>query len=127
MAGDKLDNSSESAALWAIAEGVEAESGDRFFYSLVRNLATTLQCQYSFVSELSADRKSFKTLAVWGRGIFLENFETPLAGTPCEAVLGAAHPIIPNVCANCSRRTRGWLRGRLRAIRECLWLTSAAQ
>jgi len=88
MAGDKLDDSSESAALWEIAQGVEAESGDRFFYSLVRNLATTLQCQYSFVSELSADRKSFRTLAVWGRGAFLENFEIPLAGTPCEAVLG---------------------------------------
>ena len=88
MAGDKLDNSAESAALWAIAEGVEAESGDRFFSSLVRNLATTLQCRYSFVSELSADRKSFKTLAVWGRGAFLDNFEIPLTGTPCEAVLG---------------------------------------
>src|SRR6516225_3265551 len=87
MAGDKLDNSGESAALWTIAEGVEAESGDRFFYSLVRSLATTLQCQYSFVSELSADRKSFRTLAVWGRGAFSENFEIPLAGTPCEAVL----------------------------------------
>src|SRR6516225_9180590 len=88
MASDKLGNSDETAALWAIAEGVEADIGDRFFYSLVRNLATTLQCQYSFVSELSADRKSFKTLAVWGRGAFLDNFEIPLTGTPCEAVLG---------------------------------------
>src|SRR5215470_3721235 len=87
MAGDKQDNPSESAALWAIAEGVEADTGDRFFYSLVRNLATALQCQYSFLSELSADRKSFKTLAVWGRGTFLDNFDIPLAGTPCEAVL----------------------------------------
>ena len=46
-----------------------------------------LNCQYAFVSELSKDRLSFRTRAVWGRGQFLENFDFPLAGTPCEAVL----------------------------------------
>ena len=29
----------------------------------------------------------FRTLAVWGRGALLPNFEIPLRGTPCEAVL----------------------------------------
>ena len=87
MAGDKLNNSSESAALWEIAQGVEAESGDRFFYSLVKHLALSLECQYAFVSELLHDRSRFRTRAVWGRGRFQENFETPLVGTPCETVL----------------------------------------
>jgi hypothetical protein len=77
----------EDAALRAIVEGVEAETGDRFFSSLVRHLAATLGVQYAFVSEFSEDRKHFRTLAVWGRGVFLPNFEIPLAGTPCEAVL----------------------------------------
>src|SRR5262249_17505233 len=72
---------------------VEAETGERFFYSLVRHLALALGCQYAFVSQLIAARRSFRTLAVWGRGEFLENFELPLAGSPCEAVLNghAAH------------------------------------
>jgi PAS domain S-box-containing protein len=86
------DSSAElDAALRAVVEGVEADTGERFFYSLVRHLALALQCQYAFVSELNIERQVFRTLAVWGRGDFLPNFELPLAGTPCEAVLGG-HP-----------------------------------
>jgi len=36
---------------------------------------------------MSEDRTRFRTLAVWGRGSLLPNFEIPLRGTPCEAVL----------------------------------------
>ncbi|MGA9722804.1 MAG: sigma-54-dependent Fis family transcriptional regulator [Candidatus Binatus sp.] len=77
----------DDAALREIVEGAESETGDRFFYSLVKHLASALGCEYAFVSELLVDRLRFRTRAVWGRGTFLENFETPLDGTPCEAVL----------------------------------------
>jgi len=73
--------------LLAIVEGVEAEIGERFFPSLVRHLAAALGVQYAFVSEMSEDGALFRTLAVWGREAFLPNFEMPLHGTPCEAVL----------------------------------------
>ena len=85
-----VDNSlpvSEDAALREIVAGVESETGDRFFYSLVKHLALALQCQYAFASELLGDRSRFRTRAVWGRGNFMDNFEIPLEGTPCEAVL----------------------------------------
>src|SRR5260370_27884487 len=78
---------SDDAALREVVEGVESETGDRFFYSLVKHLASALGCEYAFVSELLPDRSRFRTRAVWGRGSFLENFEIPLDGTPCEAVL----------------------------------------
>jgi formate hydrogenlyase transcriptional activator len=77
----------DDAALRAIVQGVEAETGSRFFASLVRHLASALDVAYAFVTELSADRRTFRTLAVWGRGRFLPDFEIPVAGTPCEAVL----------------------------------------
>src|SRR5215813_8626705 len=77
----------EDVALRAIVEGVEAETGEQFFPSLVRHLAAALGVQYAFVSEFSEDRQRFRTRAVWGHGNFLPNFEIPLAGTPCEAVL----------------------------------------
>ena len=67
---------SDDAALREIVEGVESETGDRFFYSLVKHLASALGCEYAFVSELLADRLRFRTRAVWGRGSFMENFET---------------------------------------------------
>jgi PAS domain S-box-containing protein len=89
----------EDAALRKIAEGIKSETGERFFSSLVRHLALVLNCQYAFVSELSADRLRFRTRAVWGRGQFLENFEFPLAGTPCEAVLNGNTAHYPeNLC-----------------------------
>src|SRR5271166_418584 len=78
---------SDDAALRAIVEGVESETGDRFFYSLVKHLASALGCEYAFLSELLGDGSRFRTRAVWGRGSFMENFEIPLGGTPCEAVL----------------------------------------
>jgi formate hydrogenlyase transcriptional activator len=77
----------EDRALRAIVEGVEAETGERFFRSLVRHVSDALAVEYAFVSELSEDRQRFRTLAVWGHGELLENFELPVAGTPCESVL----------------------------------------
>jgi hypothetical protein len=82
-----IQTPSDDAALREIVEGVESETGDRFFYLLVKHLASALECQYAFVSELLGDRSRFRTRAVWGRGSFQANFETPLDGTPCEAVL----------------------------------------
>ncbi len=81
------DRTHAEATLRAIVQGVEAEIGDRFFPSLVRHLAAALAVQYAFVSEMSEDRTRFRTLALWGRKAFLPNFEIPLDGTPCEAVL----------------------------------------
>jgi formate hydrogenlyase transcriptional activator len=80
------DTPYDDAALREIVEGVESETGDRF-YSLVKHLASALGCEYAFVSELLVDRLRFRTRAVWGRGSFMDNFEVPLHGTPCEAVL----------------------------------------
>src|SRR5689334_14455594 len=85
----------EDAALRAIVEAVEAETGDQFFASLVRHLASALDVQYAFVSELTPDRQAFRTLALWARGALRDNITVPLSGTPCEAVLQgetAHHP-----------------------------------
>jgi len=86
-ADNRSSQATDDAALRAIVQGVEAETGSRFFSSLVRHLASALGVKYAFVTELSADRQRFRTLAVWGRGRFLDDFEVPVAGTPCEAVL----------------------------------------
>lgn len=54
----------EPDALRSIVEGVEAETGDRFFSSLVRHLATALEAPYCFISELDAERHLFRTRTV---------------------------------------------------------------
>ena len=70
-----------------IAEGVEAEIGNRFFSSLARSLALALEVGYAFVTRLSEDGTHFKILALWERDHFGETAELPLKGTPCESVL----------------------------------------
>jgi PAS domain S-box-containing protein len=82
-----VDRAHAEATLHMIVERVEAETGERFFPSLVRHLADALGVQYAFASEMSEDPTRYRTLAVWGRGTLLSNFEIPLRGTPCEAVL----------------------------------------
>jgi PAS domain S-box-containing protein len=90
---DRRQSLPEEAALRAIVEGVESETGEEFFASLVRHLTSALDVQYAFVSEITPDRHAFRTLALWGRGALRDNLTVPLAGTPCEAVLNgqAAH------------------------------------
>ncbi len=83
----------DDAVLRAIVEGVEAETGDGFFAVLTRHLSTALNVQYAFVSEITPDRQSFQTLALWGQGALRDNLNVSITGTPCEAVLNgqAAH------------------------------------
>jgi formate hydrogenlyase transcriptional activator len=83
----RLNEAERLEPLRAIAEGVEAETGERFFSSLARNLALALNVQYAFVSHLSDDGTRFKILALWERDHFGPNVELPLTGTPCESVL----------------------------------------
>jgi formate hydrogenlyase transcriptional activator len=70
-----------------IAEGVEAEIGERFFSSLARSLAQGLEVGFAFVTRLSDDGARFKILAIWERDHFGSDVELPLKGTPCESVL----------------------------------------
>jgi PAS domain S-box-containing protein len=91
-----INDSTEGAQnrlLRTLAETLEGETGDAFFSSVVQRLAEALEVEYAFVSELSRGGTHFRSLALWARGKPGENFEVPLAGTPCAAVLRgeAAH------------------------------------
>jgi len=78
---------SDDDILRRILEGTARATGEEFFRSLVRNLGMAIRTAYAFTAEVSADRKRVRTLAVWGEGRFLENFEYDLEGTPCEEVI----------------------------------------
>lgn len=74
--------------LYRIAEGVAAATGEAFFRSLVESLAWSLEVDYAFVVRLSDDApQKGKTIAGYGRGQPLEDFEYQLAGTPCHDVI----------------------------------------
>ncbi|HVP28727.1 MAG TPA: sigma 54-interacting transcriptional regulator [Myxococcota bacterium] len=77
----------EDRLLRTLVEAVESETGDPFFRSLVKHLAEALGVRYAFVSELTRGGTHFRTHAVWEGDRLGANFEVPLFGTPCEAVL----------------------------------------
>ena len=77
----------EMAALRAIVEGTARDTGEVFFQSLVRHLATAIGVDYAFVAEFADKRTRVQTLAYWGKGETRENVEFDLAGTPCEDVV----------------------------------------
>jgi formate hydrogenlyase transcriptional activator len=69
-----------------IVIGTASATGDDFFPSLVRHLASALRVRYAFVTDCD-DQKHAKAVAFWKGDGFGDNFEFDLAGTPCESVL----------------------------------------
>jgi len=71
-----------------IDEGTAAETGAAFFRELVKRLALALDSRYAFVSRFCDANTRVHVLALWNGADLQENFDYPLAGSPCEHVLG---------------------------------------
>src|SRR5574341_1187693 len=75
-------------ALRAVVEGTASVTGNEFFPTLVRHLASALGIRYAFVAECrEEDKGRARTLAFWKGEGFGENFAYAVAGTPCRKVL----------------------------------------
>src|SRR5262249_25019773 len=85
---DVTDRTQIDIALRAIVEGTAAVTGDDFFRSLVKYLATALQTRYAFVAECTdPPPKQAHILAFWEGASFGPDRTYDLAGTPCESVV----------------------------------------
>ena len=82
-----LERSEE--ALHGAALAISTAEGDAVFRDLVRHLADCLECDMAFIALPSEDDCTrLRMLAFYLDGKLVEDFEYPLAGTPCETVLG---------------------------------------
>src|SRR5262245_11936777 len=90
------DLNDETQVLRWLAEGMAGASGEAFFRSLVRNLSLAVGSAYCVAAEFLMDQQRARTLAVWGRGRFLETAEYPLAGTACAQVLAEGFCYCPH-------------------------------
>lgn len=85
---DITDRKHREQALRLIVEGTAATTGDEFFNSCVRYLASVLRVRYSLVTEfINRTKTKVRTLAIWTGDRLGENFEYDLQGTPCESIL----------------------------------------
>ncbi|XWK89836.1 MAG: PAS domain S-box protein [Phormidium sp.] len=85
---DITDRKHREQALRLIVEGTAAKTGDEFFNSCVRYLASVLRVRYSLVTQFTNETKTkVRTLAIWAENRLKENFEYNWRGTPCESIL----------------------------------------
>ncbi len=75
------------AALRAIVEGTAESTGEAFFQSLVKHLASAIGVSYVLVAEFAGIETRVRTLAYWQVDRLGPNVEYDLQGTPCQDVV----------------------------------------
>ena len=71
-----------------IAEAASDKTGERFFKTLMRNMATALQVKHAFITECLDDPPTqVRMLAFWSGSDFADILEYELAGTPCDKTI----------------------------------------
>ena len=97
--GPPLDASAQ-AALQLIFQGTASETGEGFFRALVETLARAMDVRGAWVTEFQAAERRLRALAFWLGGQWIQNYETPIDGTPCQRVIEnqrarCAAPLLP--------------------------------
>jgi len=84
---EQATDASTQAALTRILEGTSGEIGEGFFRALVQVLAGALGTRGAWVTEFDPERRRLRALAFWLSGQWLEDWEAPVDGTPCQVVV----------------------------------------
>ena len=94
-------------AIYQIAKGVSATTGEEFFTSLVAYIGESLHADLAFIGELKSHKEhpSIHTIAAYKEHHVAPNFKYDLAHTPCENVVGNKMCVYPqNVGPRIPRR-----------------------
>ncbi len=95
--GGKLKRTQDDLAFRSIVQGISSFTGNDFFQSLVRNLATALPVRCAFVSEILDYSKSRCRVIAGCNGFEnIENFEFDLLNTPFEDMLAGLFSYYPD-------------------------------
>lgn len=88
VAGAVVERRRSEEILGHITEGIAGATGEEFFRSLARHLASALGVRYAFITECADPaRTRVRALAFWDGAGFAQDIEYPLRGTPCESVI----------------------------------------
>ena len=70
-----------------LLEGTASETGHEFFHALVHSAALAMDVAGVWVTEYLPERKVLRSLAFWMNGQYVDDYEYPIPGTPCEQVI----------------------------------------
>jgi len=76
----------QDEVLQRVVKGVEAQTGERFFDTLVEELAKALGVKYAYLSEFNRADGCFYSKAGWSPNGLVARFQVPVGG-PCDVVL----------------------------------------
>jgi PAS domain S-box-containing protein len=82
-----LADASAQAALRVVLEGTASEIGEGFFRALVDGLARALGTRGAWVTEYDAQARRLRALAFRMGDDWVEGFDQPVDGTPCQVVI----------------------------------------
>jgi PAS domain S-box-containing protein len=77
----------EDAALRAVVEGTASETGVAFYRALVQSMAKALDTRGAWVTRYVPEVDKLRALAFYFGGQWLDDFEYPIVGTPCETAV----------------------------------------
>ena len=77
----------EDKILRSLVEGTVSETGADFFRALARNLSEALQTCGAIIAEYRDDSRCLRAVAFWVNNRFLDDYEYPIEGTPCQVVV----------------------------------------
>lgn len=81
--------------LKTVLEGTSTAVGEAYLHALCATLTDVFSVRYVVIGRLLPDRQMIRTLRVYVDGVCRENISYPLAGTPCEQVVGIAPRYFP--------------------------------
>jgi PAS domain S-box-containing protein len=64
-----------------------SQTGEEFLKVFVKNLASAMNAKYAAVMEVFNEGKNIRIIANWDNKHYGQNFEYPIADTPCEIVM----------------------------------------
>ncbi|MGD9852876.1 MAG: sigma 54-interacting transcriptional regulator [Nitrospirales bacterium] len=76
----------QDEVLQRVVKGVETQTGERFFDTLVEELAKALGVKYAYLSEFNRAEGCFYSKAGWSPNGLVPRFPVPVGG-PCDVVL----------------------------------------
>jgi PAS domain S-box-containing protein len=92
---DTTERRRREEALEAASLAVSSAQGDRLFQELTRYLATILNVQLALVGRITGETPAtVRTLGIYGARGYRENFEYPLAVTPCREVVRGGFAVV---------------------------------
>lgn len=84
-----------NALLKMVLEGTSTAVGEAYLHTLCTTLTDVFKVRYVVIGRLLPEQQLIRTLRVYADGVCQENITYPLAGTPCEQVVGIAPRYFP--------------------------------